>query len=294
MKRFLIVLLSICLLFSLAACSNGQTEEPTSSVTESTESEETKGIEFPNEPSAGLAYEVNEDGISCTITGIGDCSDTVLVIGQELDGYSVTAIGAFAFYHLDELQGVQLSDSITTVGEFAFYGCSALTDVIFGQNLVSIERYAFAFCTGIESVDLPTSLQRIAGWAFYYCTGLTGVTVSDLKHWCSIAFEGIYANPLRYAANLYINEELVTEVVIPEGVTEIGDWVFENCQNLERVVIHANVTSIGDRAFRACKNLTEIQYAGTRENWQLVAKDTYWNISMGSYTIYCADGMIKA
>lgn len=43
-------------------------------------------------------------------------------------------------------------------------------------------------------------------------------------------------------------------VVIPEGVTGIGNGAFEY-QNLEQVTLPSSLTSIGDRAFEVCSNL---------------------------------------
>ena len=48
------------------------------------------------------------------------------------------------------------------------------------------------------------------------------------------------------------------DVIIPEGVTSIGNGVFYNRKNLTSVTIPDSVTSIGKNAFRDCKNLTSV------------------------------------
>jgi hypothetical protein len=48
------------------------------------------------------------------------------------------------------------------------------------------------------------------------------------------------------------------KVIIPYGVTTIGEAAFENCTNLRSVEIPASVTEIGDRAFSCCKKLWSI------------------------------------
>ena len=50
----------------------------------------------------------------------------------------------------------------------------------------------------------------------------------------------------------------LTSVVIPEGVTSIGDWAFNGCSSLTSVVIPEGVTSINDGAFYKCSSLTSI------------------------------------
>ena len=59
---------------------------------------------------------------------------------------------------------------------------------------------------------------------------------------------------------IYINEsgEEVTKITIPEGVTSIGDWAFEECTKLKEVTIPNSVTHIWDNAFYECISLTEI------------------------------------
>ena len=75
--------------------------------------------------------------------------------------------------------------------------------------------------------------------------------------WCKIDFEDWDANPLYYADNLYLNGKLVTDVVIPDGVTKISDYLL-SCNSLTSVTIPDSVTSIGGYAFNRCSNLTSV------------------------------------
>lgn len=47
-------------------------------------------------------------------------------------------------------------------------------------------------------------------------------------------------------------------IVIPNSVTNIGDYAFSNCLGLTSVTIPNSVTSIGRDAFRNCKSLTSV------------------------------------
>ena len=68
-----------------------------------------------------------------------------------------------------------------------------------------------------------------------------------------------------------------TSVVIPEGVTEIGEKAFEGCTSLESVYISEGIKSICVDAFAGCTSLTEIHFGGTREQWASVLKCRDWN-----------------
>ena len=47
-------------------------------------------------------------------------------------------------------------------------------------------------------------------------------------------------------------------MIIPDGVTSIGDYAFYNCNNLTSVAIPASVTTIGEDAFWNCNSLTSV------------------------------------
>lgn|GEM_PF-1791943 len=53
-------------------------------------------------------------------------------------------------------------------------------------------------------------------------------------------------------------EDEITVVVIPEGVTEIGELAFNNCESLKEITIPDSVTKIGDYAFNNCESLKEV------------------------------------
>jgi hypothetical protein len=79
-----------------------------------------------------------------------------------------------------------------------------------------------------------------------------------LATWCNISFSNAYSNPLYYAHHLYLNGEEVTELVIPEGVSSIGQYAFYHCSELTSVTIPNSVTSIDGYAFFGCSSLTSV------------------------------------
>ena len=122
----------------------------------------------------------------------------------------------------------------------------------------SIGSYAFEYSSDITSITIPNSITSFGSGAFYGCSKLKEVHISDIAAWCRIDFASSYANPLYYAKNLYLNGELVTELVIPEGVKEIKKYAFRNCTGLTSVEIPNSVASIGDYAFYDCTGITSV------------------------------------
>ena len=151
-----------------------------------------------------------------------------------------------------------IPDSVTNIGDYTFYGCTGLTSVTIPASVTSIGGSAFYGCSGLVSVTIPSSVTSIASDAFSGCSGLKAVYITDLSTWCGISFGGSSANPLSYAHNLYLNGELVTDLVIPDSVTNIGDYTFYGCTGLTSVTIPASVTSIGGSAFYGCSGLVSV------------------------------------
>lgn len=127
-------------------------------------------------------------------------------------------------------------------------------------SVVTIARSAFDSCSGLTSVVIPYTLTYIQSFAFFRCTGLNAVYYTgDIKQWCEISFNDDYVtNPLSYAQNLFIDNELVTDLIIPETVSAIKDKSFIGATCLTSVIIPNSVTSIGKSAFENCTNLISI------------------------------------
>ena len=54
------------------------------------------------------------------------------------------------------------------------------------------------------------------------------------------------------------DRDLITKVIIHEGVTSISPYAFYNCYNMTSITIPKSVKSIGDYAFQSCDDLTTV------------------------------------
>ena len=117
---------------------------------------------------------------------------------------------------------------------------------------------AFWNCEFLASITIPDSVRSIGANAFGSCRALTGIYITDIAAWCNFKFDFTDSNPLYYAHNLYLNNELVTDLVIPDRVKSISNYAFYNCDSLTSVTIGKNVQSIGIWAFGCCHSLSSI------------------------------------
>ena len=195
---------------------------------------------------------------------------------------SVTSIGIDAFLGCTSLTSITIPDSVTSIGSSAFSACAGLTRVTIGEGVTNIEDYTFSGCSSLTSIEIPSSVTSIGSSTFLGCTSLTSITIPDsvtsigegafsfhnsltcvnylgtIEQWCNIEFGGSYANPLSNGADLYISGKLITELVIPDTVTEIKSYAFYGWTSLTSVTIPSSVTSIGNSAFYGCTSLTSV------------------------------------
>lgn len=142
----------------------------------------------------------------------------------EFDG-DVIKIGANAFYGAS-FSKVEMPDSVTTIGFRAFKKCSLLETINIGQNITTIEDNAFQECTGLQ-----------------------GVYISDLEAWCNINFVGTTSQPLAYAHHLYLGENEITSLTIPNSITKVNSYAFYGANNITNLTIPNTVIEIGNSAF---------------------------------------------
>ncbi len=216
-----------------------------------------------------------------SVTSIGNyafqnCTGLTSIVIPE----SVKSIGDYAFNGCTNLANIAIGNSIESIGNGAFNATAWEKNLpegllYFGNSLykyvgtmpdstsleikdgtTTICDNAFSGCTSLTSVKIPESVTSIGYYAFKNCENLSDVYIENLTAWLKI---DNYSNPLIYAENLYLNGELVTDVVIPEDVTEIKSNVFYGYGKLVSVTTHNGITSIGDYAFRNCSGLTSIE-----------------------------------
>ena len=236
---------------------------------------------------------------------------------------SVTEIDNDAFGDCDKLAIVVLSDDMTSIKRDVFQDCTNLMSITVAKNITSIEDFAFFYCNKIVEIINHSSLNikldnmhlhgDIAEHAMEIHTGksklvnqdnymfytyddqnyLVGYVGKDSK----LELPGNYKGQ-NYAIydNAFADYWGIYDVVIPEGVTSIGDYAFSTCYLLKNVTIPKSVKSIGRAAFLGCTMLEKVTYRGTVEEWNNISFGlitAFDSISSKNLEIVCSDGTIK-
>ncbi len=151
-------------------------------------------------------------------------------------------------------------DGVTAIYPHAFDGCAALSILQISDTVKEIGYNAFADCKNLTSVHVPKSLLAIGLYAFDGCVNLENIYITDLTAWCDINGLGSLmkdGDDVK-TKKIYLNEELLTELIIPDKVKSIAAMAFRNCADLTSVKIGAKVTSIGSSAFASCVGIETI------------------------------------
>jgi len=251
MKKTIVCgLLAVVLVLAFTACSgSGGGGKSLNSATELKEYLDKQSANSPDNP-IKVAMKVNNMMIGEIVRVINGAGKYVSL---DLSGSPLTEIDGFG--SCTPLVGITIPNSVTSIGSYAFMGSSGLTSITIPNSVTSIGEWAFSG-TGLASVTIPNSVTSIGGDAFRDCTSLTSITADSGNP--NYASEGGILYNKAKTAIVYVPRGISGNVTIPNSVTFINGFQFQNCTNLTSVTIPSSVTEIWDRAFEGCTGLTSI------------------------------------
>lgn len=185
-------------------------------------------------PSDGLEFTSNGDG-TCTLTGIGTCTDTTIVIPDKNNGETVTAIGDFQYSYENEFTKIILADTITTIGEYAFSSCDTLEEVVLNEGLKTVGDSAFSHCENLKTVNFPSTLETVEDFAFFVCPALA-------------------------------------EVHLNEGLKTLGETAFADCTGIQKITVPSTIQN--EISFARDFNTTSLTEINIPDCWKYIYFNT--------------------
>jgi len=186
----------------------------------------------------------------------------------------------------------QLFEGTIEVGSFGTYnckptfaGCSGLTTINFGENVSSISDNMFADCTALRSVTIPQSISNIGEGAFSGCMNLKSINIEDCDKLIlinsktvnggegstfatapletiylgrNVEFSGTELSPFK-------NKTMLSTLTIGNKVTDINDFLFYGCANIEMLAVPSSVKRVGNYAFYDCQNSKSLMISASVE-----------------------------
>ena len=234
-----------------------------------------------------------------TLTKLGEsafyeCPNLLWVRGiQECTG--LLKISRLAFANCRLLLNIKLPESIEIIDDSAFTGCLILNDISIPSNVHTIGMGAFAACFNFNQIYIPASVNSIRSRPFRGCLFLENISVDESNpYWCSL--DGVLYSKNMTILYCFPGGNFNAEFVIPDVVTTLADYSFEDNRTLEVLNIPSSVVKIGNYVFAnvdpSKAALHTINYNGTVEMWNSIQKSSDWDSDSPNFTIYCTDGQI--
>lgn len=224
----------------------------------------------------------------------------------------ISCISDFAFRYCDCVTEYQIPTSVTRIGNHAFAYNSRLTELVLPEGLTKIGEQAFTMCNFLKSITIPTTLQEVDAYAFESTSDSMRIYISDLSHWCQgftaveqgpseVSPDPLYGESYICTGYLYLNGELITDLVIPEDVTHIRPYAFYNCKNIRTVYLPAEIESTGNMLYHV-NSKAHVLYEGTQEQWDQTGngmrsgvtfhtdaapEDLHWVTAGENYYLHC-------
>ena len=178
-------------------------------------------------------------------------------------------------YSLDTETGVLTISGTGDMYSYGpFYENTNIKSVIIENCVTSIGDGVFQGCTSLRSVTIPASVTSIGDDAFYGCyfTSENFVNNSnvELDDSSKPTIVDTDAGGFCIKDNELVNMRptyAIGEITIPDSVTSISDYAFNDCTSLTSVTIPDSVTSIDDWTFSSCTSLTSIEVSGNNKNY---------------------------
>lgn len=220
MKKILVLLLSVVMLFSLALVGCGGEEKP-----------EEPTIEY-------FSYIELEDGSYSVGLTVEGKQLTEVEVPATYKKKPVVAISASGFKNAKQLESVTLPASIEKIGLSGFENCTKLTTIDI-KNVKTLSRKSFYKCTKLSGITINENVEAIPQDCFSQCSSLTEIVIPN-------SVTTIGDNAFQDCARL-------SKVTLGSGLEEIGNYAFSNCTSWTDLKLPTEKELLlGDYAFSYC------------------------------------------
>ena len=205
----------------------------------------------------------------------------------------ITEIPTALFSGCKALSAASIPEGVVSIGSGAFRNCASLTELALPQGLKKIGSNAFIGCKSLTYIEIPDGVETVEYFIAESTIQLRCAIGSSAAVAVSRSNNGFYSDDLylRYTFDddgvqsgltlmKYVGtssevivpdgvtelqystfsecRQLLTRVVLPDGLLSIPESLLNNCTNLKEVVIPESVTTIENHAFFGCASLEKI------------------------------------
>jgi len=147
---------------------------------------------------------------------------------------------------------------VTSIGKQAFANEKNIISITMPNSVTNIGLMAFASCTSLNSITIPANVTNIDNAAFTGCTRLTAINIAGgNKTYASQ--DGVLYDKSKTTLIKYPQGKIASTFTIPNSVTSIEKFAFENCTNLTSVTFQGTIAP--DKFGSKYINLNDVLYS---------------------------------
>ncbi len=279
--------------------SETETDAETDAETETDVETETESEQLPAEDTVPvvstdrLIFEKVSGGYAVSGSDIGEDEVCDISIPSTYQNQPVLEIKNGALELRMGVRRIIIPSTVEVMGDNCFIECMNLEEIQVEEDnrnycsedgvLFTKDKSELIQCPAKKNgdYDIPKEVKAINAWAFDRCKQLTAIAIP----------EGI----TEISSGTFYSCLNLKKVELPDGIKELGSSAFYNCQKLEIIYMPNKIEEIAENAFVGCSKLTEIQFAGTMQEWKAIEKKNHW---IGNYdgtvtcVVRCTDGVI--
>ena len=165
------------------------------------------------------------------------------------------SIGMRSFLNCTGLTSVTIPESVKYIGFEAFYGCTGLTGTVYISSDAEVGENAFGGCPDLTVVRMSLAEAVMAELEYVvHEEGFVEITSYDGSLTKVVIPETIEGLPVEVVGG-FAGNEIIVEIVLPDTVTLIAEYAFNECTALEKINIPSSLTALGAYAFAGCNAL---------------------------------------
>lgn len=177
---------------------------------------------------------------------------------------NLRAIGPRALKWCTSLEFVVLPQTLKTIGKEAFYNCTSLRHIDLPQTLELIDKFAF-YLTALETIDIPQYVHSLGYYAFGLCENLKQASLPAKVQLGERIFSScVLLSHVQIPSDLeaipkgmFADCESLKFIKWPASLQMVGDHAFESCP-MKNIILPDGVHEIGAFAFSYNNNLTTL------------------------------------
>ncbi len=230
---------------------------------------------FNNYALAEIVFDKTPTGKTEVELQLGDAGK--VKTGSSAGQLSETNYCESTFYGCQSLTTLTLPDRTTRIGSGVFY-----TGL---QAAQSTDRVGDSWKFGITTVNIPANVTEIAPESFaahsYDQGGITNIVLAKDSKLKTIGYKAF-------------NRSGITEFIMPETVTTIGKYAFQNSSNLEKVVCSSQVEILDQSLFENCTSLSDFSFTAGESKIKTISTSVFKATALKSFTVPATVEVMKA